>query len=111
MRKHTVHSNNGMAPSKVSYSDILEIWRRMNDTKTLVLEPKYSVGQYVRITKEICVLQKGPSSIIFHKFFRVTNVIKRRLRTVYDLQDLNITPIDGHFYQEELVPIRISKRK
>jgi hypothetical protein len=41
----------------------------------------------------------------------VTRVIKRRPRPVYVLEDLNNTPIDGQFYQEVLVPVRISKSK
>jgi hypothetical protein len=54
---------------------------------------------------------KGAEQNYSMEIFRVTNVIRRRPRPVSNLQDLNNTPIDGQFYQEELVAVRISKRK
>jgi hypothetical protein len=41
-----------MAPAKIGDSNILEIWRRMNNIKTRVIKPKFSVGQHVRISRE-----------------------------------------------------------
>jgi hypothetical protein len=98
-----------MAPAKVIDLDILEIWR-MN-IMTRVVKPKYSVGQHVRISKEKMRFAKGTEQDYSTEIFRVTKVIKRWPRPVYDLQDFNNTPIDGQYYQEELVPVRISKRK
>jgi len=34
--------------------------------------------------------------------FRIAKVIERRPRAVYELEDLNKTPIKGQFYVEEL---------
>jgi hypothetical protein len=99
-----------MAPAKVGDSDILKIWRRMNNIKTRVVKPKYSVGQYVRISKEKMRFAKGSEQNYSTELFRVTKVIRRRPRPVYELQDLNNTPIEGQFYQE-LVAVRNSKRK
>ena len=42
--------------------------------------------------------------------FRLTKVIDRRPRAVYELEYLNGTPIDGQFYHEELTPVRITDR-
>jgi hypothetical protein len=44
------------------------------------------------------------------EIFQISKVIKRRPRPLYELHDLNDTPIDGQFYQEELSPVRISKQ-
>jgi hypothetical protein len=44
------------------------------------------------------------------EIFRISKVIKRRPRPLYELHDLNDTPIDGQFYQEELSDVRISKQ-
>jgi hypothetical protein len=107
---HTFHRTTGMAPAKVIDLDILEIWRRMN-IRTRVVKPKYSVGQHVRISKEKMHFAKGAEQNYSTEIFRVTKVIRRRPRPVYELQDTNNTPIDGQFYQEELVPVRISKRE
>ena len=40
------------------------------------------------------------------EIFRIVKVIDRRPREVYKLEDLNGTPIDGQFYQEELTLVR-----
>jgi hypothetical protein len=99
-----------MAPARFGESDILKIWR-MNNTKTRVVKPKYSVGQYVSISKEKMRFAKGAEQNYSTEIFHITKVIRRRPRPVYELQDLNNTPIDGQFYQAEPVPVRISKRK
>jgi hypothetical protein len=100
-----------MAPAKVRDSDNLDIWRRMNNIKSCVEKTKSSVGQHVRLSKEKMHFAKGAEQNFNTKFFRVTKVIKRRPRPVYELEDLNNTPTDGQFYQEELVPVRVSIRK
>jgi hypothetical protein len=43
------------------------------------------------------------------KILQVTKLIKRR--PVHELEDLNNTPGDSQFYQEELVVVRVSKWK
>ena len=47
------------------------------------------------------------STEIFMNF----KVIHRRPRVVYEIEDLNGTPIDGQLYSEELTTIRITSRK
>ena len=42
--------------------------------------------------------------------FRIAKVIERRPRAVYELEDLNKTPIKGQFYGKEMTPVRISKQ-
>ena len=43
----TVHTTTGMAPAKVTDSDVLAIWRRMNDKRSRVptVRPKFRVGR------------------------------------------------------------------
>jgi len=36
-------------------------------------------------------------------------VIERRPRPLYELEDLNGTPIEGQFYQEEVTRIRVTR--
>jgi hypothetical protein len=108
----TVHSSTGMAPAKVSDSDILAIWKRMDEKRRRVrtVKAKFSVGQHVRISKEKMKFAKGYEQNFSTEIFRIAKVIERRPRPVYELVDLNETSIDGQFYQEELTPVRISKR-
>jgi len=42
--------------------------------------------------------------------FRITKVKERRPRPLYELEDLNKTPIEGQFFGEELTPVRIPKQ-
>jgi len=61
---------------------------------------KFSVGQHVHITKEKMKFAKGGEQNFSTEVFRITKVIKRRPRHVYELEDLNKTPIEGQFYEE-----------
>jgi hypothetical protein len=101
-----------MAPTKASDSDVLDIWKRMNERSRRIrtVRAKFSVGQHVRISKEKMKFAKGYEQNFSTEIFRIAKVIERRARPVYELVDLNETPIDGRFYQEELTPVRISKR-
>jgi len=37
-------------------------------------------------------------------------VIEKSPQPVYELEDLNKTPLEGQFYQKELTPVRVSKQ-
>ena len=68
------------------------------------------MGQHVRIRKENMKFAKGAERNFSTEIFRIANVIERRPRPFYELKDLNVTPIDGQFYQEELTPVRVTRR-
>ena len=53
---------------------------------------------------------KGYEQIFSKEIFRIAKVIERVPRPIYELEDLNKTPIDGQFYQEELTLFRVSRR-
>jgi hypothetical protein len=91
-----------MAPAKVGDSDVLKIWWRMNNIKTRVVKPKYNVGQHVRISKEKMHFAKGAEQNNSTEIFRVPKVIKSLPRPVYELQDLNDTPILASFIRRSL---------
>jgi len=44
------------------------------------------------------------------EIFRIANVIDRRPRPLYELEDLNGTPIESQFYNEELTRVRVTRR-
>ena len=74
-----------------------------------VSKVKFSVGQHVRIRKEKMKFAKGGEQTFSTEIFRIRKVIERSPRPVYELEDLNKTPIEGLFYAEELAPVRITK--
>jgi len=88
-----------MAPSRVTESDVLAIWKRMNRRRRRirVATVKFSVGQHVRISKEKMKFAKGGEQTFSTEIFRITKVIERRPRPVYELEDLNKSPIQGQF--------------
>jgi len=45
---------------------------------------------------------KGGEQTFSTEIFRITNIVERRPRPFYELEDLNKTPIEGQFYAEEL---------
>jgi len=66
----------------------------------------FPVEQHVRITKERMRFAKAAEQNFSTEIFTVEKVISRRPSTVYELEYLNTTPIDGQFYREELIPVR-----
>ena len=50
----TVLSATGMVPARVTHSDVLAIWRRMNEKRSPVrtVGAKFRVGQHLLISKE-----------------------------------------------------------
>jgi hypothetical protein len=71
---------------------------------------KFRIGQHVRISKEKTKFSKAAEHNFSTERFRIVKVIYRRLRVVYKLEYLNGTPIDGQFYSDEQIPVRISRR-
>jgi len=57
----SVHSTTGIAPAQVTDFDILAIWKRMNERrgKIAIAQPRFRVGQHVRISKEKIKFAKG----------------------------------------------------
>ena len=78
-------------------------------SKVRVKIARYSVGQYVRISKEKAKFSKSAEQNFSTEVFRIIKVIHRTPRPVYELEDFNRKLIDGQFY-EELTPVRITKQ-
>jgi len=75
-----------------------------------VAKAKFRATQHVRISKEKMKFAKGAEQNFSTKIFRIAKVIERRPLPLYELKDSNDTPIDGQFYQEELTPVRVTRR-
>ena len=87
---HTVHNATGMAPAHMSEKDVLAIWQRLNEKASRVrsVKAKYSVGQLVRISKEVTFANSAEQNYTT-EIFRIIKVIHRNPRPVYELEDLN----------------------
>ena len=109
----TVHSTTGMAPSKVTDSDILAIRHKMRSKHSSIRRTavRFSVGQHVRISKEKLKFAKGGEQNYTTEIFRICKGVRRILRPVYELQDFLGKHIDGQFYAKELSPVVIRKKR
>jgi len=78
----TVHSATGMAPSRVTDSDVLAIWKRREDRRRgdRVAKGDFRVGQHVRINKEKMTFAKSAEQYFSTEIFRIAKVIERRPR-------------------------------
>jgi len=95
----------------VTDSDVLGIWKKMEARRlgVPVAKATFRVGQHVRISKEKMKFAKSAEQNFGTEIFRIANVIERRSRTLYELEDLNWTPIEDQFYQEELTQVRVTR--
>ena len=107
----TVHSTTGMAPSKVTDSDILAIWNRMRSRHSGIRRAavRFRIDNHVRISKVKLKFAKGSEQIYTTDIFRISKVVCRDPRPIYELQDLLGKHIDGQFYAKELTPALVTK--
>jgi hypothetical protein len=107
---NTVHNATSMASAPVSDKDVLAIWQRMHKKANRVrsVRAKFSVGEYVRISKEKAKFAKCAEQNYTIEIFRIIKDIHRSPRPVYELEDLNEKVIE-QFYHEKLTPVRPTK--
>jgi len=95
----TVHSTTCMPPARVTDSDILMTWERMNVRKSRIPTARatFRVGHHVRMNKEKTKFPKGGEKNYSTEIFRIIKVIRRTPRPVYELEDLNRKVIDSQY--------------
>jgi len=75
-----------------------------------VSNAEFRVGQHVRISKEKMKFAKSPEQNFSTEIFRIAKAIEGRPLPFYELEDLNGTPIECQFYQEELTRVHVTRR-
>ena len=71
---------------------------------------KFRVSQHERISKEKMKFAKGGEQNYTTEIFKVRKVVHRIPRPMFELKDLRGREIEGQFYSEELVPVRVTKQ-
>ena len=101
-----------MAPSKVTYTDILVIWnkKRFKHSSIRRASVTFIVGQHVRISNEKLKFAKGGEQNYTTEIFRIRKVVRKIPCPVYELHEQLGKQINGQFYTEELSPVHITKR-
>jgi len=109
----TLHSTTSMAPADVRDTDVLTIWNKMRGKagKTQRLSKlKFRVGQHERISKKNMKFAECGEQDYTTEIFKLRKVVHRTPRPVFEPEDLRGREIEGQFYSEELVPIRVTKQ-
>ena len=101
---NTVHSSTKFTPVEASKKENeLKVWRNLypDRYKTSRLNPKFSVGDEVRITKKKKVFEKGYTTRWTEEIFTIKEIRETNPIT-YKLEDLQGEEIKGTFYEPEL---------
>ena len=101
---NTRHSSIKMTPVEASEKkNEFKVWKTLypNRLDILNINPKFSVGDKVRISKKKELFEKGYTTRWTEEIFTITK-IKRTSPITYKIADLNGEEIDGTFYEPEL---------
>ena len=101
---NTVHSSTKLTPTDASKEENeLKVWRNLypDRYKTSRLNPKFSVGDEVRITKKKKDFEKGYTTRWTEEIFTIKEIRETNPIT-YKLEDLQGEEIKGTFYEPEL---------
>ena len=101
---NTRHSSIKMTPVEASEKkNELTVWRNLypNRLDILDINPKFSIGDKVRISKKKALFEKGYTTRWTEEVFTITK-IKRTSPITYKIADLNGEEIYGTFYEPEL---------
>ena len=93
---NTYHRTNKMKPIAVKGNTYINFEKEVNDK-----DPKFKVGDYVRISKHINIFAKGCMPNWSEEVF-IINRIKNTVPWTYIINDLNGKEIIGTFYEKEL---------
>ena len=101
---NTRHSSLKMTPVKASKKENeLDVWRNLYPEHLEIydINPKFSVGDKVRISKMKKTFEKGYTTRRTEEIFTIVEV-KRTQPPTYKIADLNGEEIKGSFYEPEL---------
>lgn len=107
---NTVHSTTKMAPAKFQPKDTVRVYENIRKSvrRYDVNEvPHLHTGDFVRIIRKKSVLEHGYTELYTREIFRVSTVIRKRPIPFYKLMDLNNVPINGKFYEKQLMKVNI----
>lgn len=99
---NTYHRSIKMKPSDVTPERVLEVYKNLyHNIPFSSQKAKYKKNDYVRISREKHILEKGYTQNWSQEIFQICQVIRHRM-PVYRLRDLDSDPIEGTFYEAEL---------
>ncbi|XP_043467565.1 uncharacterized protein LOC122501867 [Leptopilina heterotoma] len=100
------HRTIGMKPKDVTVEDTRELLRRIRKLRRIPLKRlKFKVGDRVRVSKFKNIFEEGYTPNCTTEIFTVDKV-KSTKPVRYKLKDYQNQPIEGGFYEEELLKVQ-----
>ncbi|XP_043471971.1 uncharacterized protein LOC122504789 [Leptopilina heterotoma] len=100
------HRTIGMKPKDVTVEDTRELLRRIRKLRRIPLKrSKFKVGDRFRVSKYKNIFEKGYTPNWTTEIFTVDKV-KSTKPVTYKLKDYQNQPIEGGFYEEELLKVQ-----
>jgi len=96
------HRSIGMRPIDVKKRHEKEILKRLNKPKAIKKKTKYTVGDWVRISKYKTAFSKGYTGNYTNEQFRISNIYYNYDVPMFSLEDAQGKDIAGKFYEQEL---------
>ena len=102
---NTPHRSIGMAPSKVTFQNSKQVYKKMFGDVDLRVVPRLSVGDRVRVLLEKKLFEKGYKQNWSDTIYLIQKVIQKAGIVWYKLSELDGTPVPRirYFYQLNLV--------
>ena len=102
---NTVHGATGLRPAETTSFDGADIFMRHQGlaARQADKKPKFRVGDSVFVFRYKRVFSKGYTPSLTGEMFTVARVLERTDPVTYRLKDAAGEPIDGSFYEQELV--------
>ena len=95
-----------LAPNKVNKKELPYLLSlTFNASATLVGQPKYYFGDFVRISKADLPFRKGYKQSFTNKIFEINDIPTTNPPT-YSLIDAYQEPVKGKFFELELIKVR-----
>ena len=107
----TVHSTTGVKPNDINVSNeeqYIEMQHKAANKKTK--QPRYHVGQTVRIALRKPTFHKGYKQTHSLELYKIVKVLNRS-PPVYEIEDENGVAVDATWYEQELAPTGINREK
>ena len=109
---NTIHSSIGIKPVDVNPNNQEEIWNRLynpdSTIKQYFQQPKFEVGDNVRISKYSTVFRKGYLPLWSTEIFKISKV-HFTSPPVYSLSDYSGDKLTGTWYEQELQKVDSSE--
>jgi hypothetical protein len=99
------HTSLRASPHDVFYEGVIPYQKK--DKIPSVLNLKFKVGDYVRISKKKKLFDKGYETRWIKEVFQIYKIDSTRQPVMYELVDLQGEDVTGKFYEAELQPTKL----